>query len=228
MISQLLYGEHFKVLEQRKLWSKIRGAYDGLEGWVANNQYEELPEETFRSIETRTEQDYAHDLVSFVDTDQLMPLPIVLGSTTGNCPILSSSHEGQATQIQDRDNLIPSALLYLNSPYLRGGRTPFGLDAAGFTQMVYKLNGFKLLRTAAEQAGQGIPLSFIEESEPGDLAFFDNKDGTIDHVGLIMENNHIIHVNGKVRIDRIDHTGIFNGELRQYTHQLRVIKKIVS
>jgi cell wall-associated NlpC family hydrolase len=93
--------------------------------------------------------------------------------------------------------------------------------------MVYKINGQRLLRTAAQQATQGEPLSFIEESEPGDLAFFDNSEGTIDHVGIIMPNNYIVHVYGKVRVDRLDHTGIFNTDTKSYTHQLRVIKKIL-
>jgi cell wall-associated NlpC family hydrolase len=48
---------------------------------------------------------------------------------------------------------------------------------------------------------QGEALSFIEESEPGDLAFFDNEEGTIIHVGIIMADNYIIHASGKVRID---------------------------
>ncbi len=93
--------------------------------------------------------------------------------------------------------------------------------------MVYKINGYALERTAAAQSKQGEPLSFIEESEPGDLAFFDNSDGIIDHVGIILKDNYIIHVNGHVRIDRIDHTGIFNTEEKLYTHKLRVIKKII-
>jgi cell wall-associated NlpC family hydrolase len=77
-----------------------------------------------------------------------------------------------------------------------------------------------------EQATQGDALSFIEESTPGDLAFFDNKEGAITHVGIIMENNHIIHAHGKVRIDRLDQTGIYNADLRTYSHKLRVIKSI--
>jgi len=93
--------------------------------------------------------------------------------------------------------------------------------------MVYMLNGYSLLRNSAQQATQGEALSFIEESEPGDLAFFDNAEGIITHVGLMMEDNYIIHVHGKVRIDRIDHSGIFNTELNRHTHQLRVIKKII-
>ncbi len=93
--------------------------------------------------------------------------------------------------------------------------------------MVYRLNGYSLKRDASEQAAQGEPLSFIEESEPGDLAFFDNAEGDITHVGIIMKDHYIIHAHGKVRIDRLDHTGIFNYDKRTHTHKLRVIKKII-
>ena len=126
-----------------------------------------------------------------------------------------------------KEDLVDTALLYLNSPHLQGGKTPFGIDSSGFTQMVYKINGQKLLRTTEGQSTQGEPLSFIEESEPGDLAFFDDSDGTIDHVGIILKDNYIIHSSGHVRIDRLDHTGIFNVVKRIYTHNLRVIKKII-
>ena len=120
-----------------------------------------------------------------------------------------------------------TAFMYLNAPYLWGGKSPFGIDCSGFTQMVYKLNGYSLLRDASQQATQGVPLSFIEESEAGDLAFFDNEEGKIIHVGLIMDDNYIIHASGKVRIDRLDHLGIYNAELNKHTHKLRVIKKII-
>ncbi|WP_339650035.1 C40 family peptidase, partial [uncultured Salegentibacter sp.] len=123
--------------------------------------------------------------------------------------------------------IVKTALLYLNSPYAWGGKSPLGIDCSGLTQMVYKLNGYQLNRNSADQAKQGEPLSFIEESEAGDLAFFDDKEGIIDHVGIMMNDNYIIHVDGKVRIDRIDHSGIFNAELKRHTHQLRVIKKII-
>jgi len=93
--------------------------------------------------------------------------------------------------------------------------------------MVYKLNGYHLLRNAAMQSGQGEALSFIEESEPGDLAFFDNSEGEIIHVGIILKDHYIIHAHGKVRIDRLDHSGIYNAEKNRHTHKLRVIKKII-
>jgi cell wall-associated NlpC family hydrolase len=93
--------------------------------------------------------------------------------------------------------------------------------------MVYKISLIHLHRDAYQQAKQGQALSFIEESEPGDLAFFDNEEGHIIHVGIMMKDNYIIHAHGQVRIDRIDHYGIFNVDTNRYSHNLRVIKKIV-
>ncbi|MET6991059.1 C40 family peptidase [Sediminicola arcticus] len=228
MITQLLYGDHFKVLEHRKYWSKIRIAFDTTEGWVSNNQFLFVSEERYQQAQTSPNIKNTSDLVSFVSTETEVLIPIVIGSTIQNIDLISHYFEGNfISGISEKSTLLETALLYLNTPYLWGGKTPFGIDASGLTQMVYKINGYQLLRTASQQASQGEPLSFIEESEAGDLAFFDNNDGIINHVGIIMQNNYVIHAQGKVRIDRIDHTGIFNTETRSYTHQLRVIKKII-
>ena len=215
-------------MEQRKFWSRIRIAFDGCEGWVSNHQITFIEEKEFQKVEKCKSTKYTTDLVSFVETDNSVLLPILLGSHIVDTAELPYKFDGNYSDAnQDKNNLVNTALLYLNAPYLWGGKTPFGVDCSGFTQMVYKINGYRLLRNASEQAVQGVALSFIEESELGDLAFFDNADGVIDHVGLIMENNYIIHAYGKVRIDRLDHTGIFNTESGKYTHQLRVIKKII-
>jgi len=123
--------------------------------------------------------------------------------------------------------LASTAYLFLNAPYLWGGKTLIGIDCSGFTQMVYKINGIKLSRDAYQQALQGQTLSFIEESEAGDLAFFDDAEGNIKHVGLLLENHHIIHAHGTVRIDRIDQSGIFNLNKQTHTHKLRFIKKMI-
>ncbi len=227
-ITQLLYGEHFKILESRKYFHKIRVAFDGCEGWVGKDQVITLEEAQYHVIEASKGSTHAIDLVSFIETDKRTIFPILLGSSVGFTSLLCHKFEGQIiVDKQGKTALLNTALHYLDAPYLNGGRTPFGIDSAGFTQMVYKINGHQLLRSAQLQAGQGDALSFIEESEPGDLAFFDNQDGQIDHVGIIMANNYIIHAYGKVRIDRIDHTGIFNSDLGAYTHALRVIKQII-
>ncbi|GAA0744851.1 C40 family peptidase [Gaetbulibacter jejuensis] len=227
LVSQVLYGEFFKVLEQRKFWSRIRLAHDKYEGWIDNKQYVEIDNESYSTLESQTPI-LSSDLVEFVEDDAKNLFTIPIGSCLNGLSILNHSHDGNVIdKVTPKENLISTAFTYLNSPYLWGGKTPFGIDCSGFTQMVYKLNGYKLLRDASQQATQGQALSFIEESEPGDLAFFDNDEGNIVHVGIIMENNYIIHAHGKVRIDRLDHSGIYNTDRRIHTHKLRVIKKII-
>ncbi|WP_106793748.1 C40 family peptidase [Aquimarina sp. Aq78] len=227
MVSQILYGEHFKVLEKRKKWSKIRLAFDHYEGWVDNKQYIEITEEEYNKFDKHP-LCMVGDMVEFVscDDNQLMPIP--LGASLKALDFFRHQYEGTTiVEKQSKENIVDTAFLFLNAPYLWGGKTNFGIDCSGFSQMVYKLNGYKLLRDASQQATQGDPLSFIEESEPGDLAFFDNEEGAITHVGIIMKDNYIIHAHGKVRVDRIDHTGIYNPEKRTHTHKLRVIKRII-
>jgi len=227
LVSQVLYGDFFKVLEQRKNWSKIRLAFDNYEGWIDNKQYLEINKLQYQILQKETPIT-SQDLVEFIEDKNKQLHSIVLGSTLNGLELLEHQYDGEAFKgSNSKNNLIKTAFLYLNAPYLWGGKSPFGIDCSGFTQMVYKLNGYKLLRDASQQATQGEALSFIEESEPGDLAFFDNNEGDIIHVGIIMKDNYIIHAHGKVRIDRLDHSGIYNSEKNIHTHKLRVIKKII-
>ncbi|MGO4817023.1 C40 family peptidase [Flavobacterium sp. W22_SRS_FP1] len=232
IVSQVLFGEHFKILEQLKQWSRIKMQFDGYEGWIDSKQYQNITESSYDLLS----EDLIilnSDLVEYITGASNLLIPIPLGSSLSfiNHPEMNKGNfdfEGtKVNGVKDKKNLIKTAFLYLNAPYLWGGKTPFGIDCSGFTQMVYKLNGYKLLRDASQQSTQGEALSFIEESEPGDLAFFDNEEGNIIHVGIIMENNYIIHASGKVRIDRLDHLGIYNAEINKHTHKLRVIKKII-
>lgn len=227
MVSQVLYGEHFKVLEKRKKWSYIRLSFDNYEGWIDNKQYHLLDVDSYTELENK-EAKLSRDIVDFVTGADNNLITVCLGSTISATKLLNHHFDGKLSYGKvSKPYLIETAIAYLNAPYLWGGRTPFGIDCSGFTQMVYKLCGYQLLRDASQQATQGEALSFIEESEPGDLAFFDNEEGHITHVGIIMQDNYIIHAHGKVRIDRIDHSGIFNAEQRKHTHRLRVIKKII-
>ncbi len=227
LVTQVLYGEVFKVLESRKKWSRIRLAYDTYEAWIDNKQFLFIEEENYNDISKQTPI-VCEDLVDMVSTQDNQMISIVMGSSLNALDLLNHEFEGSSVQEKfAKDNVINTALLYLNTPYLWGGKTPFGIDCSGFTQMVYKLNGHKLKRDASQQVEQGEALSFIEESEPGDLAFFDNAEGDITHVGIIMKDNYIIHAHGKVRIDRLDHTGIFNIHTSLHTHKLRVIKSII-
>jgi len=227
MVSQVLYGEILKVIETRKKWSRIRLSFDGYEGWIDNKQFLLISEEDYIDLEKKPSK-LSVNLVDIITTSKKELISICLGSNLENTSYLNHQYEGDFTGgTKPKSEIIETAQHYLNSPYLWGGKTPFGIDCSGFTQMVYKLNGYKLLRDASQQATQGESLSFIEESEPGDLAFFDNEEGVITHVGIIMEDNYIIHAHGTVRVDRLDHSGIFNSEKRIHTHKLRVIKRIV-
>ena len=231
MVNQILFGEHFKILESRKKWSKIRLAHDSYEGWICNKQWIEIEEDNYKKLDQEVST-ITTDILDIISKD--LHQPIVIGSIL---PSFKSGHaifntemyqfDGLTTPgFTQKDKLIENALIYLNAPYLWGGRSPLGIDCSGLTQMVYRLQGVDLPRDAYQQAEIGTTLSFVEESEPGDLAFFDNNQGKVIHVGIIMENNYIIHASGKVRIDRIDQQGIFNKDLGKHTHKLRLIKSI--
>ncbi|UZO80212.1 C40 family peptidase [Aquimarina sp. ERC-38] len=226
MVSQVLYGECFEVLQKEEKWSLIRLTHDLYEGWIDNKQYNFINNDQFDAIKNQPDQ-RCIDFIAFATDPQEQLIPLTFGAKLNALSYLQHQFDGElASGIQSKNRLTEIALIFLNAPYLWGGRTPFGIDCSGFTQIVYLLCGHSLLRDASQQATQGKVLSFIEESEPGDLAFFDNEEGRIIHVGIILKNNHIIHAHGKVRIDQLDHTGIFNSDTSTYSHQLRLIKKI--
>ena len=231
MVTQVLFGEAFEILNKTEKWSFIRLLNDQYEGWIDNKQYKEISKDQFESLKN-SNKIFNADLIEYItNSKNLLTIPLGSELTFLNHKDINSDQfnfEGQATTgIQPRTNLLKTAFMYLNAPYLWGGKTPFGIDCSGFTQMVYRLNGYMIPRDASQQAKIGDPLSFIEESEVGDLAFFDNEEGNIIHVGIIMEDNYIIHAHGKVRIDRLDHLGILNIDNGRHTHKLRVIKKII-
>jgi hypothetical protein len=234
MISQVLFGESFTIIEKEKHWSKIKISFDNYEGYIDNKQFVTISEDEFYKIE-QYNTIYSAEIIDFISTDQNDFYTIPLGS---KLPFYSNkafgfnfkkfNFEGNVFSGQlPKNEIIQKAFIFLNTPFLWGGKTPFGIDCSGFTQMVYKLCGYKLYRDANQQAKQGEVLSFIEESEPGDLAFFDNEEGEIVHVGIILKDYNIIHAYGKVRVDTLDHSGIFNSDLQTHTHKLRVIKKII-
>lgn len=226
MVSMAHYGEHFKILDQRKWWFKVRMDYDQTEGWVEKLQVLEISEAQYQEIQDSTPL-YCQELTGFIQEENEALLAVLLGAQISQAALLSHHFEGNTQPEGSKKGIVNTALLYLGAPHLKGGTIPFGIDAGGLSQMAYKLNGYALARTPELQSKQGAPLSFIEESEAGDLAFFDNAEGMIDHVGILLPDHHIIHCHGRVRIDRLDHTGIFNNQTNQYSHSLRVIKKII-
>ena len=235
MVTQVLFGEHFEILEKQKNWSRIRLAYDAYDGWIDAKQSTPLSIEDFLAL-NKNNQPVSRDIVQVAVYDQTMPLPILMGSslpfyTDKKFRIAEQqyTYDGEVVSLMvpDKAMVIENAYHYFNAPYLWGGRSPFGIDCSGFTQMVYKLSGMKLKRDAHQQAEQGLTIEIIEKAEPGDLLFFDNEERKIIHTGILIKPGKIIHASGHVKINDIDHHGIFNKELNKYTHTLRLIKRMI-
>lgn len=237
MTTQLLFGEHFKVLKRQGSWHYIRNAFDDYESWVDAKQYQEISEETFEELQQQKPTISLDLMAGLDDLTRKSVIPIPIGSTLPyfdgrvcNLEGFEYEFEGQTNTILHAslsESLISNAYSYLNAPYLWGGRNPLGIDCSGFTQNCFKIIGIKLPRDAYQQAELGEQVAFINEARPGDLAFFDNDEGRIIHVGIVMDKQLIIHASGKVRIDKVDHQGIYNSDNLKYTHNLRLIKRFI-
>ena len=237
MITQLLFGEHYTVIEITENWLKIKIAFDNYECWINIKQHQKISENTFKLIEAQPKM-YANELTSVIKSKQtqisfLISLGVTLPFLKENIIIIENSEftfDGTFSYSnikKSEKDIIQTAFLFLSAPYLWGGKSPLGIDCSGFTQLVYKINGYKLPRDAYQQVELGEPLNFVEEALAGDLAFFDNEEGKIVHVGILLDNQQIIHASGCVRIDNFDHYGIFNSDSKKYSHTLRVIKRII-
>ncbi len=234
MVTQILFGEQFEILAEEKQWRKIRLTYDNYEGWIDNKQSSHLEDMEAQRIYYEMPT-VALDLVQIISYNQSNIIPIVLGSTLPNFSNnkfktagIQFSYDGNFRTFAsaDRSFIVENAYMYLNAPYMWGGRSPFGIDCSGFTQMVFKLCGFQLKRDAYQQAEQGNKVNGLEQTQPGDLAFFANEEGKIIHVGILLPKDKIIHASGRVRIDSFDEMGIFNVQQNRYTHNLASIKRI--
>lgn len=216
IVTEILFGESADILEVNKNWTRIKMHYDGYEGWMDTKQLKPVTEEALAKRKTTV---VTEDFTSVMMNDGKTLLS--MGSEV-EFPVVASRRSHDV-----RESIVLTAKEFLNVPYLWGGKSYFAVDCSGFTQLVYKVHNVKLPRDASRQVEVGESLSFLEESRAGDLAFFENADGKIIHVGIMLDNHRIIHASGKVRIDTLDSTGIFNKEMNRHTHKLRVIKSIL-
>ena len=235
MSTQLLFGDLFEIQEISGPWLLIKNYFDGYEGWIDFKQISFLEKEMYNSLIDKPLYVNRHHFQDYIaHGTSKIHLP-------AGCSIIMNEEErlkineepyifhGSLFSFAYNNvrELITTAEGYLSCPYLWGGKTFMGLDCSGFTQVVYKQHGIKLLRDAVQQASQGGLINLLSEGETGDLAFFDHDDGIIAHVGILLDQSHIIHCSGKVRIDPIDHYGIYNTDLKKYTHALRLIRRVL-
>ncbi|MEI8047441.1 MAG: C40 family peptidase [Bacteroidota bacterium] len=236
IITQVLFGETFSILEEQGNWLLIRIHLDGYTGWIDRKQSFNVTQDFIDQIRHKSGHFIADRTgICFCKNDHTQ-ITLTKGS---RLPLL---HKG-TFQLENRyyttgskTKIVPRifkatrvshiALDYLNVPYLWGGRSMMGVDCSGLVQVVYHMCGKNLPRDAAQQVKEGNALDFVDEALPGDLAFFDNPAGEIIHVGIIIGPGKILHASGHVKIDKIDHNGIFCIEQGKYTHSLRIIKRL--
>ncbi|NQD71914.1 C40 family peptidase [Sphingobacterium shayense] len=232
MVSQLLFGERFEIIENQSDWAFVRLLDVSYEGWVQQGQFFTLDSESvirhpnvgFQVVNITG----AKANVNERNTIALLPstlVPEISPIGNGHFPFVITGDLRTAISSDIEVELPKLINYYVDSPYLWGGRSHLGIDCSGLSQAIYRHFGVKLPRDAYQQAEVGTVVDFLTEIRTGDLAFFDNQEGRITHVGIMIDNESIIHASAKVRIDRMDSEGIFNNDLNRYTHKLRIVKR---
>jgi gamma-D-glutamyl-L-lysine dipeptidyl-peptidase len=229
MTSQLLFGEALKVHHLDKNgWAQAESLADGYKGYCRINQIMTVD----KPVQERYE--YAGEWVNEImlnDAKLMIPFGSNLSVLHETIPGCSLSFNGNvysaANAAISPEGIMKVAAVFLNTAYLWGGKSVFGIDCSGFVQSVFKMFKKVLPRDANSQVSEGEGIGFLAEARCGDLAFFDDENGEIIHVGILINDEQIIHSSGNVRIDRIDNEGIINSSTKKRTHHLRIIKRII-
>lgn len=237
MVSQLIFGDTFKIEDKFKNWIKIETDFDNYGGWVDVNQVLLLEKGAYAALKKDKTNCFTANTYSKIENLSnnsvvYVGLGCSLPNFDGNKFKIGDDYYSCVASVIEKKEDIASFLAknipnLLNIPYLWGGRSTFGIDCSGLVQLVFKCCGQALKRDTYMQAEMGENIIFLEEAKLGDLIFFDNEDGVITHVGIYLGDGKILHSSGYVKIDNIDHEGILNAERTNYTYKLRLIKRII-
>ncbi|ARS34792.1 hypothetical protein CA264_04680 [Pontibacter actiniarum] len=234
IVTQLVFGECYEVVGREDNWLQLELAADGYRGWIDFKQHTPVSAAYYKEWK-QAKHPRAMELLQFVSCADA-PVPIGLGSylpffdgesirvNEEQYPFRGTASDTAATASQAQ--VLEVARLFLKAPYLWGGKSILGIDCSGFTQQVFGICGYQLPRDAYQQVTHGEEVHFVTQAQPGDLAYFSNDEGRIIHVGIVLEGQKIMHAHGEVRIDTLDHNGIYNAGRKRYSHTLRIIKRI--
>ena len=235
--TQLMFGERVEIFEVGEHWLHVRNLTDNCIGWADTKMVQILSAEE----EKRLSNSPVFCIpVPFLVCDKPVSgqkMYLAGGSffpsyNYGRCIIDDEIYQINMSSNQPKpkslsQEITNNALQYLNAPYLWGGKSILGMDCSGLVQVVFAMSGIQLPRYAAHQVEVGRVIDFLFEAQPGDLVFFENPEREIVHVGILLNTRQIIHVSGCVKIDPIDSQGIVSTKTGDYTHTLRVIKRVV-
>lgn len=215
LVSELLYNDIYEIIDDNGEWIRIKCDYDSYEGWIRKLQHQDI-----------TDNEYA---------DYKNKKKYLINSNVGNykgkllsfCSVVYENISGSISMSDSFDSklMVESAMKLLGIPYRWGGKSVMGIDCSAFVQLCAKIAGFTLARDASQQVEHGKVIN-LSDAQAGDLAFFENDNNKITHVGILLSNDRIIHASGEVRIDYIDKKGIFNKKMNSYTHKLCIVKRL--
>jgi len=233
MVNQLLFGEPLELLEEKGEWFRVRSLNDGYEGWVTQHLIEEENSEIVLQQQKFTGPDLINPILI---KDHILHAPMgsfltAMDPESGFLWNKEFRYVGNVHYFSEglnSDDLLQCMTSWLHAPYLWGGKTFMGVDCSGFVQTVFRVQGIQLLRDAWQQAEQGNAIENLKQSAFGDLAFFHNDAGKIIHVGILLNQQQIIHASGSVRIDTIDEQGIIHQTTGKRTHQLHSIRRVMN
>ena len=238
-VTQLLFAETVDFIEKKTRWIKIRNHADNQEGWADAKMIAPLSEEEWKQYHAVPKNARVLLPMTYaVSENNGQTIPLSAGTVlpdynNGEFAILGVKFRVDPAAVlldslkMTEENLMLATRFFLNIPYLWGGKNALGYDCSGFTQVIMSLFGAKLPRNASEQALTGKEVSSLSQIQAGDLAFFGHETKTITHVGILLDPNRVIHCSGRVKVEKVDSTGIFSIEQGGYTHRLISIRCVL-
>jgi gamma-D-glutamyl-L-lysine dipeptidyl-peptidase len=231
VVSQAILGTNVVTLESRKDWTKIRTP-DGYAGWTSAAVLRPLRDSRPYAVSGSTVQVDSLFANLYRETDVTAHRPVVTIPFESRLEVVSEGSGDDArwikvrlpdqstAWIQNGDVVREPKLLtiaqsialakrFLGIPYLWGGRSSFGYDCSGFTQMLVRQRGINMPRDADLQAAwDGVIPIDRKKLQAGDLLFFGSSPANITHTGMFIGNGEFIHDtthdHPMVQISRLD------------------------